>query len=64
MGITSTGPASGPALTLIRAEDLTVMQAMAARIACERMTGPAMKRLLDSVARASSLPTRPGLSAT
>jgi DNA-binding FadR family transcriptional regulator len=45
---------------LIRAEELTVMQAIAARIACERMTAPAMKILLDSVERASSLPTRPG----
>jgi DNA-binding FadR family transcriptional regulator len=45
---------------LIRAEELTVMQAIAARIACERMTAPAMKILLDSVERVSSLPTRPG----
>jgi DNA-binding FadR family transcriptional regulator len=45
---------------LARAEELTVMQAMAARIACEQMTAPAMKILLDSAERASSLPTRPG----
>src|SRR5215471_18892062 len=42
------------------AEELTGMQAMAARIACEQMTAPAMKLLLDSVEQASSLPTRPG----
>jgi DNA-binding FadR family transcriptional regulator len=43
-----------------RAEELTGMQVMAARIACERMTTPAMKLLLDSAEQASSLPTRPG----
>src|SRR5215470_10186815 len=46
--------------TVAAAEDLTGMQAMAARIACERMTAPAMKLLLDNVEQASSLPTRPG----
>ena len=35
-------------------------EVMAARIACEQMTAPAMRVLLDSVDRASSLPTRPG----
>ncbi len=60
MRITSTDPASGAASVLARAEELTVMQALAARIACEQMTAPAMKILLDSVERASSLPTRPG----
>jgi DNA-binding GntR family transcriptional regulator len=60
MGITSAVPASGAAPVLARAEELTVMQAMAARIACEQMTAPAMKILLDSVERASSLPARPG----
>ena len=43
-----------------RAEELIGAQALAARTACEQMTAPAMKRLLDSVERASSLPTRPG----
>jgi DNA-binding GntR family transcriptional regulator len=42
------------------AEDLTGMQAMAARSACEQMTAPAMKLLLDSVVQAASLPTKPG----
>ena len=42
------------------AHELTGMQAMAARVACERMTAPAMKLLLDSVAQAASLPSRPG----
>ena len=42
------------------AEDLTGMQAMAARSACQQMTAPAMKLLLDSVVQAASLPTRPG----
>ena len=42
------------------AEELTGVQAMAARIACEQMTAPAMKLLLDSVERASSLPSKPG----
>src|SRR5262245_41206531 len=43
-----------------RAEELTGMQAMAARIACQQMTAPAMKLLLDRAEQASSLPTRPG----
>ena len=42
-----------------RAEELTRMQVMAARIACQQMTAPAMKLLLDSAEQASSLPTRP-----
>ena len=42
------------------AEDLTGMQAMAARIACEQMTAPAMQLLLDSLVQAAGLPTRPG----
>ena len=42
------------------AEELTGMQAMAARIACQQMTTPAMRLLLDSAEQASSLPTRPG----
>ena len=46
--------------TVARAEELTGMQVMAARIACQQMTAPAMKLLLDSAEQASSLPTRPG----
>ena len=45
---------------IARADELIEAQALAARTACEQMTAPAMKRLLDSVERASSLPARPG----
>jgi DNA-binding FadR family transcriptional regulator len=41
-------------------EELIHGQAIAARIACEQMTAPALLILRDSVERASSLPTRPG----
>jgi DNA-binding FadR family transcriptional regulator len=43
-----------------RADEFIQVQAMAARIACERMTVPALEMLRDSVDCASSLPTRPG----
>src|SRR5215468_4050384 len=46
--------------TVARAGELTGMQVMAARIACQQMTAPAMKLLLDSAEQAASLPTRPG----
>jgi DNA-binding GntR family transcriptional regulator len=41
-------------------EELIRLQVMAARIACEQLTGPALQLLLDSVERACCLPTRPG----
>jgi GntR family transcriptional regulator, transcriptional repressor for pyruvate dehydrogenase complex len=42
------------------AEELIAVQAMAARVACERMTAPALRAVCDSVEWASGLPTRPG----
>jgi hypothetical protein len=47
-------PARWPADELIR------VQAMAARAACQRITAPTLKLLLDSVDRACCLPARPG----
>jgi GntR family transcriptional regulator, transcriptional repressor for pyruvate dehydrogenase complex len=41
------------------ADELIRQQVLAARIACEQLTGPALKRLLSSVSRACSLPTKP-----
>lgn len=41
-------------------DELSAMLAMTARVACDQMTAPAMKLLLDSVEHASSLPTTPG----
>lgn len=49
------GTAAEPAVSV-----LIGGQAMAARLACEQMTAPALELLLDSVQRASSLPARPG----
>jgi DNA-binding FadR family transcriptional regulator len=40
--------------------DLIEAQAMAARVACEQMTGPALTAMRDSMQRTSSLPARPG----
>jgi DNA-binding FadR family transcriptional regulator len=42
------------------ADELIWAQAMAARIASQRITGPALQLLLDSVDRACGLPARPG----
>ena len=42
------------------AEELIRVQAMTARIACKAITGPTLKRLLDSVDQAACLPARPG----
>jgi DNA-binding GntR family transcriptional regulator len=42
------------------AEELIGGQAMAARLACQQMTAPALELLLDSLERAASLPARPG----
>lgn len=39
---------------------LIEVQTLAARVACEQMTGPALKAVRDSVQRASGLPARPG----
>jgi DNA-binding FadR family transcriptional regulator len=39
--------------------DLIEAQAMAARVACEQMTGPALQAMRDSVQLASSLPAKP-----
>jgi DNA-binding FadR family transcriptional regulator len=60
MGTTSEIAASGTVPMLASADELAGVQATAARIACEQMTAPAMKLLLDSVERATDLPTRPG----
>jgi DNA-binding GntR family transcriptional regulator len=42
------------------AEDLIWMQVKATRAACQRLTGPALELLLDSVDRACGLAARPG----
>jgi hypothetical protein len=41
-------------------DELIQVQVLAARVACEQITSPALKRLADSVDRACCLPSKPG----
>jgi DNA-binding GntR family transcriptional regulator len=53
-------PPSARARHAPRAEELIWAQAMAARIACQQMTEPALNALRDSIDRACRLPSKPG----
>ncbi len=56
--VTSDDVASRPTMPVT--EELIRAQVLAARVACEQMTGPAFQLLRDSVDRACRLPARPG----
>lgn len=53
-------PAPPPVRVIASPEDLIHVQVLATRVACQRLTGPALELLLDSVDRACLLPARPG----